>query len=452
MPEAWRHRWRHAALLAHPYRVPLRTLTVAVLVALVWWFLSAEAVRHGFFDLRVYYGAINSWAHGGGLYDYLSPHTRYGFTYPPFAALAMAPMALVSWHVAIAVSVVATAAATLALLYLFVAPVARRHGWSRLFVLAVVAALVAAFEPMRETMNFGQVNMLLLFLVVGDILLLVRPGRPAGGIGIGLATAIKLTPAVFIVYLLVTRRWRAGGLATAVAAVATLAAAVIAPDTSRVFFTEALLDTNRIGTLSFISNQSLQGAVARLNPAAPNTLLWLALVAAVLAFWLVRVRRAAANGDEKGGVALTGVLACLVSPVTWVHHLVWLLPALLLLAERGYPARAPMRATRLVAAIGLYVLLSSRLVWDYAFHFGGWGLLGSNAYVLASLVLLAGTPLSRGEAAAAGSGPPRGITDLGEVDGVAAGRAQGVHAGGAVRRESETFVEPARPRVVGKHP
>src|SRR5436190_1420035 len=88
-------------------------------------------------------------------------------------------------------------------------PVVRHRGWSRWFTLAVAAAFAAAFEPMRETVNFGQVNMLLLALVAGDLLLLVRGGRRWAGVLIGLATAIKLTPGLFILYLLLTRRYRA---------------------------------------------------------------------------------------------------------------------------------------------------------------------------------------------------------------------------------------------------
>ena len=92
--------WLHAA---HRRR---QVGIVAGLFVCAWAFDAAFAVRHGFFDLRVYYGAINYWVRRTGeIYDYLLPRTKYGFTYPPFAALVMLPMAYVGWHVAIVISV-----------------------------------------------------------------------------------------------------------------------------------------------------------------------------------------------------------------------------------------------------------------------------------------------------------------------------------------------------------
>ena len=113
------------------------------------------------------------------------------------------------------VSVAAGVVTTAVLIWWLLDPVARRAGWTRWFALAVALCLAAAFEPMRETVNFGQVNTLLLFLVAVDLLRLLPAGNRWAGVGIGLATAIKLTPGIFIVYLLVTGRWRAAVTAAA---------------------------------------------------------------------------------------------------------------------------------------------------------------------------------------------------------------------------------------------
>jgi alpha-1,2-mannosyltransferase len=386
------------------YQVPF----VIALAVLVTGFLSVAAVRHGYFDLAVYWGALRHWVRADGMiYDWLKPDSKYGFTYPPFAALVMYPLAYLSWRAAIAIHVTLTVLASTLLIWWLVDPMARRAGWTRWFTLAVTLCLAAAFEPMRETVNFGQVNMLLLFLVGADLLWLVAPVTPFGrrlpsryrhfaGVGIGLATAIKLTPGIFIVYLLVTRRWRATLVAAGTAAGATLLAGVLAPDASREFWTAALWDTDRVGTLSFISNQSWQGVVARLDPEHPSRLLWLLLVVATLAVWVWRVRPAAAAGDEVTGLALTGVVQSLVSPVTWVHHLVWLIPALILLVDRGYaaPARSRRRRALLGFAVVAYLILISRLVWIWERRFDGLlGVVGSNAYVWISVALLLVLPV-----------------------------------------------------------
>jgi alpha-1,2-mannosyltransferase len=388
-------------------RTGLQILAVLLLAAVVAVFLDRAAARHGFFDLQIYYGSLRHWLDGGHLYDWLKPGTKYGFTYPPFAALVMLPMAYLPWWPVMVISVTLSVLAGALVIWWLLDPVARRAGWSRWFAFAVVACLAAAFEPLRETVNFGQVNLLLLALVAADLLLLVAPYPVAGGrwatrwrrfagVGIGLATAIKLTPGIFIMYLLVTGRWRAMFTAIGTAVVATLLAAAVAPDTSREFWTAALWDTDRVGTLAFISNQSWQGMVARLNPAEPDKLAWALLVAATLIFWAWRCRRAVAVGDEATGFALTGVVGCLVSPVTWVHHLVWLLPALLLLVDSALAAPAGSRRRRglLCFAIGGYLLLISRLVWHWEHDFTGFdGFLGSNAYVWISAALLLGLPI-----------------------------------------------------------
>jgi alpha-1,2-mannosyltransferase len=440
-------------------RLAWRVPAVLALWAAVWVFLRYAAERHGFFDLRVYYGAINFWAHGRGeLYDYLQVGTEYGFTYPPFAALTMLPMAVVPWPVAIVISVTFTVAASLAVLYWLVEPMIKRHGWSRWFTLAIVAALAAAFEPMRETVNFGQVNMLLVFLVAADLLFAVRPNRRFAGVGIGLATAIKLTPGLFILYLLITRRFRAAAVAAGTAAAATVFAAAVIPDASRIFWTDALWNTSRIGTQSFISNQSLNGFVARLDPVEPSRPLWLALALVAFAVWVWRVRRARALGDEVGGFALTAIAGCLLSPITWVHHLVWVLPAVVLLFDHGLDPARPVRQRRwlLAFAIGVYVLLCSRLVWRFAFHFTDWGLLGANAYVWASVILLVTLPLrpvpAPGAAAPAGEGSAEGVPDDRQLDALPAGTVEGERAGGTVGDEATPLVEAPGGLVRVEHP
>ncbi len=397
----------------------------AALAAVSLVFVALFAQRHGFFDLNVYYGAVHYWTSGGEIYDFVRPNSTYGFTYPPFAALAMLPMAIMSWPVAIVVSATATVLVTWWLLRLLLGPVIAQQRWTPWFALAVALCLVAVYEPMRETFLFGQVNMLLLGLVAADLLLFTRKDSRWAGVGIGLATAVKLTPGIFIVYLLITKRWRAAITASGTAAAATLAAAAIAPDASREFWTSALWDTDRVGVLSFISNQSLQGVVARLTTGHPSKALWAVLVLAVLAVWFVRSRAAVARGDEVAGLAFTGIVGVLVSPVTWVHHLVWLIPALVLVVERGLaaPAGSGRRRGLLALAVASYAVLSSRLVWLWEGDVGGWDVfLGANAYVWISLALLCVTPLAG--AASGGDLAAEGEPQLGDVD-VAAGGAVG---------------------------
>lgn len=437
-----------------------RVLIVLNLAAAILTFDYFLAARHGFFDLHVYHGAINYWLHdGGSLYDYYLPFSTYGFTYPPFAALTMSPMAITPWHLTTVISCVAIVAASVVVIYWLVDPLVRRQGWTRWYAIAIVLCFAAAFEPLRETFLFGQVNVYLVFLVAADLVLLVGQRSRFAGVAIGLATAIKLTPAVFIVYLVVTRRWRAALVASGTATLATLAAGAIAPDASRVFWTDALWNTDRIGALAFISNQSVNGAVARLHAADPSTVLWLLAVFAILVVWVVRVRRTAAAGDEMTGFALTGIVGCLISPITWIHHLVWVGPALLLLLDNALAATDARRRRRLLGfMIFSYVLLCSRLVWDFHEKWGnplGWFL--SNAYVWISIALLVALPIRQRRVASSASDSSGGVarsegavqseSHLREFDREFAGLLDRDLAPAAVKAEAVPLVERQRPSV-----
>lgn len=366
-----------------------RLLLVLGLATVITVFTATVPLLRDWFDLRVYYGAVNTWVHHGGrLYDYRVPGTTYGFTYPPFAAVGMLPMALVGLHTAIALCLLLNLAALAAVLYILVGPLLRRYGW---FGVSLAVCALALLEPVRDTFSFGQVNLLLLALVLSDAWLLSTGRGRWAGVGIGLAAAVKLTPALFIGLLLLARRPRAAGLATAVAAAATAAAAWVAPDASRFYWTEALWDTNRIGRLAYVSNQSLQGVLARLvEPAEPSRPAWALLVLAVLCVWVWRARRAVAGGDWTGAFAVTGLTACLISPITWVHHLVWLLPSFAVL----------LRHRRLLwVACCLYAVLCSSVVWLWFDDASGLdGFLGSNTYVWITLGLLLGLPVGQSSA------------------------------------------------------
>jgi alpha-1,2-mannosyltransferase len=342
--------------------------------------------RNQFFDSKVYYGAIQYWFRDHGMvYDWLKPGTPYGFTYPPFAGLVMSPMAFLPFRLVVALATVATVLTTVLLAWWFTGPLIKRKGWTPWFALGVASCLALAFEPVRETITFGQVNTLLLTLVAGDLLLGLSRGRKWAGVGIGLATAIKLTPGVFILYLLLTRRWRAAATAAGTAAGASLIGAALFPDQSREFWTSALWDTNRVGVLSFLSNQSERGLLARLPIDQVESKVWIVCVLATLGLWAWRVR--AAPDDIMGGLALTGVLGCLISPVTWVHHCVWLLPAIVCCVSS-------LDRRKVYLGGAAYLLLTSRLTWVWEHPpRPPLAILGSNLYVWFGLALLVWTPI-----------------------------------------------------------
>ncbi|MFC9912410.1 glycosyltransferase 87 family protein [Streptomyces sp. NPDC127197] len=427
-------------------RLPL----VLVLAAAVTVFTATVPLLRDWFDLRVYHGTVHSWIHDGGrIYDYRVPGTMYGFTYPPFAAVAMLPMALVGLHTAVAIALLLNLTALGVSLRALTGKAWRRYGW---YGCSLAACALALYEPLRDTFSFGQVNLLLLALVLVDAWLLATGRGRWAGVGIGLAAAIKLTPAIFIALLLLARRWRAAAVATVVAAGATGLAAWVTPDASRFYWTHALWDTTRVGQLDYVSNQSLQGVLARLGLEGKSV--WAVVALLVMGVWAWRARKAVAAGDWYAAFALTGLTACLVSPITWVHHLVWLLPSFVVLVRAEQP--------RIAAA--LYAVLCTSVVWLWFDDASGVdGFLGSNTYTWITLGLLVWlpvghsgavrTPMSRSAsstapaprqaaaAIAAVAGQPGPVSG---VSGAATGRAGGPGRG-LLRRASSDPTGSTRP-------
>ncbi|MDM4722724.1 glycosyltransferase 87 family protein [Micromonospora sp. WMMA1363] len=381
----------------------VRRIVAVLALAAVLPALYLPGLVHDFFDLKIYMRAMDWWAAGNPLYDYVQPDRVQGFlyfTYPPFSALLLRPFALLPLGATVAIFTLLTGLAVAVTTRWLVEPVIVRHHLPRVFTLTVAVLLVLAVESTRETITFGQINMLLVVLILADLLFAApRNGRWAG-VGVGLATALKLFPGIFIVYLLATRRWRAAVVAGATAAAATLLAAAVAPRDSWRFWTHELWATDRVGRTDYTGNQSLFGLLSRLTtPQEPNRLLWLALVALVAGYGLWRAVRAARAGDALTGLTLTGLVGALASPITWTHHVYWFVPAVVVLVDAALAATGGERRRLLTAAVGTTAVIVYGVV-----SFQDWGIaqaptdsvgefLVRNAYVLISLLLLIGLPV-----------------------------------------------------------
>ena len=373
---------------------------LAAVWAVVWTLLALFATKHHGFDLRIYHHAIRWWWDGHDLYGYAEAGSHNGFTYPPFAAVALSPLAALPFGVAHPLLLALNLGLVLLVIWWLFRPLADRWGWPTWYLLALALPLAVALEPIRETLGFGQVNLVLATLIGIDLVLLARGGRRGVGIGIGLAAAVKLTPAVFILFLFATRRWRAGATATATAATATLIAAGLDWSASWRFWTTTLWQTRRVGRFDSTPNQSLQGLLARLaDTGHPSRLLWLVAALALVAIGLYRAVKASRAGDQLAAGTITGLLSCALSPVGWTHHLVWVLPAVAILAQSALQRRS---VARLVVAAGSYALFVSSIIWlwrrnaPHHWDYGPAGIVLENAYILAVLALICLLPIRPG--------------------------------------------------------
>lgn len=340
-------------------------------------------------DLAVYRLGGQAILSGGPLYDQAVPSTGLPFTYTPFAAALFAPLAPLPQPAA----QVAWVALTLVALSCFVAValeyaapgLARRVG--RLGALAV-AGPVLLLEPVRHNLGLGQVNILLALAVLLD--LRRRTGRLPGGALVGVAAAVKLTPLVFAGYLALARRPRDAAVAFATFGGCLGLGWLVAPAASHEYWTKLIFDSQRVGGVAYVSNQSLYGGFSRLagGPAHVGQSYRLTEVLAAVAGIALAVY-ARRVGRLLFGDVLCACTGLLISPISWCHHWVWAVPALLWLAVA---ADAPRWGRR--AAAGGFLLFALGPIWwvpntrgrEYAHH--GWQLLAANAYLLAAVAFL----------------------------------------------------------------
>jgi len=313
-------------------------------------------------DLEVYRdGAVNL-LRGVPVYDWLTGAPQFlPFTYPPFSALGAIPLALVPFGVAGWL----WSLIQLALLWwgtgIAFGPLVRRVGVRGPLVHGAAAGVLLQTLPVSDGFRFGQVNAIVVTLCLADGARRVRPERrwwPPGAL-VGLAAAVKLTPAAFWVHYAVARRWRALAASVVSAAAATLVAAAAAPSASVTFWTDALLDPERLGPNDGVSNQSLRGALMRIGPSSDRaqSLLWLlgVLVVGVLGYALsARLDRL---DEPVAVVAAVGMVAVLVSPVSWIHHWHW---GVAVVGALIGDARVPRRVA---AALAVTVVLLLPLPW-----------------------------------------------------------------------------------------
>ncbi|MFF7243207.1 glycosyltransferase 87 family protein [Embleya sp. NPDC008237] len=398
-------------------------LVVASVAAYLAFALTRPATMWWLGDLRVYQAGGRAIVEGDGrLYSMSVGTARLPFTYTPCAALLFTPLAWLPWGALRWVSV----GGNLALLGIgahLAWGMAGVRGTRRLGAAASTAAVLLWTEPVQETLRFGQINLLLLALVLAD--LSRAPGARLRGCGVGLAAGLKLTPAIVIPYLFLTGRVREGRNALLALGASLFVAFTVLPRESLRYWGGLFLDDTRVGPAQAPGNQSLRGLLIRFtHQMPPPGPVWPAIAMAVgvgglaLAVLVARGR----PGDPRrdlAGLCVTALTGLLVSPISWTHHWVWIVPGAVLLADTARRRRGPIRLPAALAAFALVALTAAvpgrrvelpvpvptGLIWQVPYRDGrelrlaGWDLLLADAYTLAGLAALitiaVGVPATR---------------------------------------------------------
>jgi alpha-1,2-mannosyltransferase len=282
-------------------------LLVAAQVAVLALWPAAHTLM---IDLRVYVAGGAHLLAGQPLYDG-GVLLDLPFVYPPIAAVLFVPLSLVPLPVL-------KIAWTLLNVVLLALVVRRCAPTAQVPLVALLTAAALWLDPVRTTLYLGQINVVLLALVLLDL-----TGKRRG-YALGLAAAVKLTPLLFVAYLLLKRDFRAAGRATATFAALTGLGFLLAPaDSVQYWLRGTVIAADRISAVAGPSNHALAGTLGRLGL---PTLLGLLLAVVTL---LVARRL-----DDLAALTVVGLGSAAAAPFAWSHHYVWCVPLLVLLVVR----------------------------------------------------------------------------------------------------------------------
>ncbi|MFG2222209.1 glycosyltransferase 87 family protein [Streptomyces sp. NPDC048644] len=397
------------------------TLSAAVGCALsfaVFWVVQRLA-HVTMIDLMVYRAEGWTARNGGSLYDMVATSAHLPNTYPPFAALLFTPLTLVDVPTMRTLATLGNLLLLVAVVHLSLRLVGRPRRMPRPAAALALSALLIWCEPVWTTLRYGQINLLLAALVLWD--LTRKDTNRWAGIGIGIAAGIKLTPALFAVFLAVAGTVRAvqqlrsgagvrgirnpwlrqAAVATATFLATALLSALALPRDAQRFWTETVFAADRVGEVEITANQSLRGALARLLHTHDPGSAWLVAAVLATALGLTLAVWALLRGDRAWAAVTCAATALLVSPISWSHHWVWCVPMLILagseaLHRTGGSARRGWAATAILA-----LLFSSYALWwvphrwhhHEELHQNTLQLLLSDVYPLAGLALFGAAAL-----------------------------------------------------------
>ena len=305
---------------------------------LAWSYLVPNGAN--FVDLHVYLGGAAALDHPGTLYSYVyadqTPDFPLPFTYPPFAAVVFYPLHLLPFGLVAFLWQIATMAALYGSVRISQRLIGVPRGAGRR-VAMLWTAIAIWIEPLRSTFDYGQINVL---LMLGVLWAVYTTRWWLSGLLVGVAAGIKLTPAISGVYFLGVRRWAAAAFSVVVFLATVGVSALVVGDQTRYYFTDLLGDAHRVGPIATSFNQTWRGGISRIlgHDAGFGPLVLAAI--AVTALLAVLAWRALDGSDQLGKLLVVELFGLLLSPISWTHHWVWLVP-LMIWAIHGPPRERP---------------------------------------------------------------------------------------------------------------
>ncbi|MER7010581.1 glycosyltransferase 87 family protein [Saccharopolyspora sp. NPDC000359] len=312
-------------------------LVVAIVIEILAIYYVQWNNSHGFLDTDVYRLGARAWLLGYDVYgDDLTPESpdsgTLPFTYPPFAVLLFVPLNWLSGEGGgIAVSVLSHLSI---LVTAYALARSSHHLAPRAGQVAVATALLLPWftliEPTRETIGYGQINLILMALVAADCLL--PHTRWPRGLLVGIAAGIKLTPLGFLLLFLLRRDFRAMAVTGVTFAATMLVGFIAMPKDAADWWLRAMWNNgDNLGTV-YVGNMTLRSTLAKqeLTGFALNSL-WVLGSVLLLVLAVLGMRYALKVANVPLALCLNAMWVLLASPISWSHHWVWAGPTLALL-------------------------------------------------------------------------------------------------------------------------
>jgi alpha-1,2-mannosyltransferase len=362
---------------------------MAVMPVVIW--LTDRSDSRSLLDLDIYRFAGRTMMEGRDPYEAIGVR-GWRYLYPPTVAWLFAPMSFLGhttsgfiWHTTNTLFVIWALWMCLSLLTVADKP-------TRRFVALVLTPAVILFGPFDENFFYGQINVVLLCLVLADVML---RGSRWHGAAMGIATSIKVMYGIFIIYLLLVGRFRAAALAAMCFAGTILIGFVSNPGLSLSYWTEVFPDIgNRMGPLYHVASNSFLSVTIRLLGDEDAAMVpWAILIAAFAIFGLWLARWLVRAGEELLAVSVCALIAAISVPVAWSHYWVWAVPTLLGLARHAYRLRSHVIGT--ISIVVTAILHARTFQWPGApltekqhFALNGWQQLQAALYQIATVVLV----------------------------------------------------------------
>ena len=365
-------------------------LVIALLASLDAAYLATLLIGHSYpCDFEVYRLAGHSILHGVGIYDTFTSGCHLRFTYTPFAAMIFAPFSLLG-SAAFAVWTALSLIALWRVVTLLLSRSAVRISGVTVPQLAVlITLLVLPLEPFVKTLWYGQVNVLLMWLIVESFF---GPAKRLNPAFLAIATAMKITPAVFALFFITVRPSRDRLLLILTGLTTVALGILIEPHQAINYWTKLLFNADRVGPTEYVYNQSLNGMLWRLFGDGGLRTLWIVVSIAILLSGFVVAHLMWRSNQQVWAVGVIGLTTLLISPISWSHHYVVILIVLVALLQDAKRQRASG-----ILALGTYaIMLAANVVFKLVphtkhaeFKLHGWQVVASNQYVVIALVLLA---------------------------------------------------------------